>query len=784
MRINLPENVRFDRTCQLHIADTQGLGVSSIILTVPHRTVKHWRLDLTQHKPGLLNTINNNMGTETTLFYRSSAQFWLDEKHQAESMDRSVTSYLPFPIHVLWRTEVLDEITGNRLTSIQEYAHGVWDGREREFRGFARVMQTDTDIFAQGTGTDNTTPEAFPSRTVSWFATGVTEVDDRLATEFWRGDDLAYPVFSTRFSRYDTDKQRDVEIRPSAEDTYWLQRALKGQLLRSELYGDDNSAQARIPYTVTDVRTQVRRVSGLSGDEPAAWVTGIENRLYHYERVANDPQCSQQVILASDAWGYPLASVNIAYPRRPKPVESPYPDTLPDTLFSSSYDEQQQVLRLTQQRQTWHHLTDNTEFILGIQDISRSDGWEYGTNSVPQKGLSLEALIADDSLIAIGTPSIYQGHQRIAYTGKDEKPAFPPLIAYAESAEMDAQALKAFDNIMSSDELKKMLEESGYLPVIPPLNDRDEEPVWVARRGYTDHGDITRFYSPSAQRQTLLTGKTTVTWDKHFCVVTEMQDAAGLQTKAEYDYRFMAPSHITDANDNHQFATFDALGRLTSSRFWGTENGKQQGYTPPSEEQIPFSIPTTIEAALALPVGLPVAQCIIYNPLSWKLSTEHEEETSTRMPPHILVITTDRYDSDPRQQLRQTLSFSDGFSRELQTAARYEAGEAWQWAADNSGLITDKEGNPVVVQTDTRWAVSGRTEYDGKGQPLRTYQPYFLNSWKYVKDDSARQDLYADTHYYDPLGREYQVQTAKGYLSRRLITPWFMVSEDENDTAS
>ncbi|EPK0104524.1 hypothetical protein [Klebsiella aerogenes] len=79
--------------------------------------------------------------------------------------------------------------------------------------------------------------------------------------------------------------------------------------------------------------------------------------------------------------------------------------------------------------------------------------------------------------------------------------------------------------------------------------------------------------------------------------------------------------------------------------------------------------------------------------------------------------------------------------------------------------------------------MSGKTEYDNKDQPVRTYQPYFLNSWKYVSDDSARQDLYADIHYYDPVDREYQVQTAKGGLRRNLFTPWFVVSEDENDTA-
>lgn len=59
---------------------------------------------------------------------------------------------------------------------------------------------------------------------------------------------------------------------------------------------------------------------------------------------------------------------------------------------------------------------------------------------------------------------------------------------------------------------------------------------------------------------------------------------------------------------------------------------------------------------------------------------------------------------------------------------------------------------------------------------------YFLNTWEYVSDDSARQDLYADTHHYDPPGREVSVVTAKGWQRRVLYTPWFVVNEDENDT--
>ncbi|WP_323861118.1 hypothetical protein [Xenorhabdus szentirmaii] len=44
--------------------------------------------------------------------------------------------------------------------------------------------------------------------------------------------------------------------------------------------------------------------------------------------------------------------------------------------------------------------------------------------------------------------------------------------------------------------------------------------------------------------------------------------------------------------------------------------------------------------------------------------------------------------------------------------------------------------------------------------------------------------MYADTYRYDPLGRECQVKTAKGYLRQNLLTPWLVVNEDENDTGS
>lgn len=548
---------------------------------------------------------------------------------------------------------------------------------------------------------------------------------------------------------------------------------MKGLPLRTEVYGEDGTAAAAIPYAVSEHRVQVRQLTNMAGG--GAWASTLESRSYSYERVASDPQCQQDITLAWDEWGNAVDSVAVAYPRRTKPATSPYPATLPGTLFASSYDEQQQVLRLTRQRQTWYNWTeDDAHFLPGIPLVVRDDAWEHSAVKVPATGITLESLITGNFF----TTSVqYLGHQQFNWKGGNSKPSWPLLPDYTEQAMLGKTEQAAFDSIMTTAELTAQLIQAGYTAITPPLPLAKETDVWVARKGFTDFGSASQFYRPLRQRDTLLTGKTTVTWDTQYCAVTDIQDAAGAKTHADYDYRFLAPNHIIDPNDNHQAVTLDAWGRVTSSRFWGTENGSAQGYTQPSAEKVPFIVPTTVEEALAISTAIPVAQCLVYCDNSWM------ENISSRVPPHVLTITTDRYDTDKQQQRRQTVTFSDGFGRALQVAVRFAPGEAWQ-RKDDGSLVTGSDGKPAVSSTNTRWAVSGRGEYDGKGQLIRRYQPFFLNSWRYLSDDSARHDLYADTHYFDATGREYQVKTAKGDFRRTLFTPWFTVAEDENDTAA
>lgn len=771
--IPMPTGVRFDRTCRLLVADIQGLGVASLVLVVPHPAVRHWLLPLAPAKPWLLGGMNNNMGAQHNLLYRSSAQFWLDEKAEKTTLGEPVpVSYLPFALHTLWRSEIEDEITGNRLVSEMSYRHGAWDGREREFRGFGYVQVQDTDaLVARGTAGDI----APPGLNCSWFATGLPEVDSMLPQEYWQGDSAAFTGFAARFTIGDGEEEQTIT--PDEESGFWLRRALRGMPLRGEVYGVDDSWQTNVPYSVSEGRPQARLVQ-TGGAYPVVWASVVESRSYLYERVSSDPQCSQSILLTSDGLGKPLKEVAVNYPRRAQPPVSPWPDTLPDTLFSSSFDEQQLTLRLTLQQSSWHNLSaeDNSLWAAGLPDASRSDIFTYPASSVPKGGVTIETLLRKDGLVAETQDRTFAGQLQIWYLDSNgeettEAPGLPARVSFKETAVLDDGMESA---LAESGITEQQLKAAGW-----ELKDRlfarsGEPPVWGERSGYTTYASAERFWQPITFQTTALTGKVIITRDACDCVVTQYQDAAGLTTRAEYDWRFLKPVQVKDSNDNIHSVILDALGRVTATRFKGTENGEITGYS-----DVPLMLPDTADGLLALSVPLPVAKCVVWFAESWM---SPPDDGGVKLPPHVITLSTDNYDGAPSQQIREQVAFSDGFGLQLQVAVRHSPGGAWQ--RDRTGsLITGENNLPKEITTNDRWAVTGRTEYNNKGQPIRTYQPYFLNDWRYVSDDSARHDLYADTHYYDPIGREWQVETAKGWLRRSLFTPWFVVSEDENDTA-
>ncbi|WP_250326953.1 toxin TcdB middle/C-terminal domain-containing protein [Morganella morganii] len=817
VKLPLPEGVRYDHTCELQFADIQGNGVDCMILIRPLPELRHWLFEFSTKKPWLLSEVNNNMGMNYALNYRSSAQFWLDEKAASEHQKTPVC-YLPFPVHCVWKTETKDEITGNTLTSTVNYRHGAWDGSEREFRGFGYVEITDSLLTENEEGKPETTA---PKQTRSWFATGIESLDKRFPGEYWDEDKAAFPGFAPRFTQNYGDEETECKDDCKGAANYWLRRGLKGQLLRQEVYGIDKSKLSAVPYEVTEQRIAVR-LAEKQGSYPVVRPSVIEHRHYLYEQFAIDPKCTQTVILSSDQYGLPLKQITISYPRRKRDI-NPYQsiESLPKGTWLSSYDLQQEKLRFVLQKNSYYVL-DNHGNGIRQADAQRQDTAEFDRNELPQDGYSLESLLQKDSLSNKPKQFEFSGQTRVAYLNKSGKsgllsPDFPVRVAYMEHAEFDVNHLKEMKDYFPEGSIEKLLSSGGYIETkyAFPEKDKKEEIIYAAQRDITKYGTQKQFYKPMSYRATNLTEFNKLKWDKYFCVVVKYTDSAGGITKPEYNFKYLSPVKITDINNNVSSLTYNGTGQVASVRFSGTEQGKKTGYSDTA-----LTIPDSIADALSLTTRLPVSELFLYEPNSWMLKVSPEfmapeysdiisklqndniitedgyisafsryrinEDNrclikaviipgEKRLPPHVLQLKTDRYDNDNAQKIRQKVTFFDGFSRQLQTSVRVES--------DNTVIRNGKGSHsPKKYNSDFRWSVTGRKEYNNKGFIIREYQPYFINDWKYGVDFISGNERWSDTNYYDPLGRLIKVVTAKGYLRNTIYTPWFIAQEDENDT--
>ena len=87
-----------------------------------------------------------------------------------------------------------------------------------------------------------------------------------------------------------------------------------------------------------------------------------------------------------------------------------------------------------------------------------------------------------------------------------------------------------------------------------------------------------------------------------------------------------------------------------------------------------------------------------------------------------------------------SLTYSDGFGREVQTKVQAETGDApLREPSDDltqpGPLVIDPEtGKPVQSHTENRWVGNGRTIYNNKGAPVRKYEPFFSSTHMFEQE--------------------------------------------------
>jgi hypothetical protein len=270
-------------------------------------------------KPHLMTSARNNLGAETRVTYAPSTQFYIADLEAGQPW----VTRLPFPVQVVVRHETIDWIGRNRQVARYAYHHGYYDGYEREFRGFGRVEQWDTEEFRTDTTFDdgdaiNWDPQSWspPVLTRSWFHTGAF----RQAPEVTRQYDSEYWIEPALQTTNPTAMRPPDTVLPDGLNPYETQeayRALKGHAMRVEVYDEDGTAAAGNPYTVTESNYTLLCLQNMGVNLHAVFfVCPRETISFYYERAGNDPRITHEVILETDTYGNQKRGVSVGYPRR------------------------------------------------------------------------------------------------------------------------------------------------------------------------------------------------------------------------------------------------------------------------------------------------------------------------------------------------------------------------------------------------------------------------------------------------------------------------------------
>jgi len=782
----------------VRLADMLGSGLSGVLWSrdaaEPGRETLFF-LDFTSgNKPYVLHEMNNHLGALTRVEYAPSTRFYLEDQKRLETRWKTP---LPFPVQVVAGVEVIDEISGGKLTTEYSYHHGYWDGAEREFRGFGRVDQRDTEVFenfhASGLHPNQpfeaVDPKMFspPLETHTWFHQG--PIGDEFGdweeadygNEYFYGDPnvLARPAAMTDFL-----KSLPRRVKRDAL------RTLRGSILRTELYALDGSARQDRPFTVTESLTGVREEAGPGDDDFRIFLPhALAQRTTQWER-GDDPMTQFSFTDDYDAYGIPRKQFGIAVPHG-----RDYTLSLPATETPEPYLSTLAVSDLI-------HRDDATHYLIGR--MARATSFEVkndGRQSVFELADAIRNGEAETEIIG-QTLTFYDG---AAFEG----------LPFGEIGDFGVPVRT--ETLVLTEEILREAYKSGDTvldpPEMPPYLVPGAEPNWTdeypqefreklpALAGYVFHeggedSPFARGYFTMAQRQHFdfqddpaagrglalqsrdpFGNDSSIEYDEFDFLPVKATDAIGLTTQAVYDYRALQPRLVIDPNGNRSAFAFSPLGLVTAKAVMGKE-GENAG--------------DTLEAPGS------------------RLEYDFFAFMNRRQPVFVRTIARQHHVNDTdvplpeRDETIETIEYSDGFGRLLQTRTQAEEvifgnavfGDAVGLPADQSQPVSDAVGRQLAEGEPPRVIVSGLQIYNNKSWVVEQFEPFFSQGYDYLPP--AQEELGQKVQmFYDPRGQVIRTLNPDGSEQVVILgvpenlsnpkpfmpTPWETFTYDANDNA-
>jgi RHS repeat-associated protein len=728
---------RFDTLSSVDVMDLLGDGTSCVVWSSPlpaheNGSIRYLPL-MAEGKPYLLRELDNGVGAVTRLQYAPSTKFYLADRLAG----RPWVTRLPFVVHVVERVERFDAIGRNRFVTLYAYHHGYFDGPEREFRGFGMVEQWDAESYP-ALDDESHVPPAY---TRTWFHNGYLANREAIARQFeheyYQGDPQAWTLPDTRLPALAADEIPDAC------------RALKGQMLRSEVYALDGGDREASPYTVVENAYGLRLIQPRDGSHAAVFLTFAEESItHHYERRPDDPRVTQALTLAVDPYGNVEESVQVAYPRR-----------------GIGHLDEQSVRVVTASEQRFAHLDDPLSPVFRHSLPAESRQFEVlGLPGDPRARLiadELRAILRDAPVVPYevrdgdGPRRRLLSHQQVRYYGNHLDPDRPLALRQVESLALShsTHRLAFTAGILALPELggritPELLRRAGYRNDL----DADSSHWWIPSSiALYDRALAPQmFYLPIGARDPF-GAESHVRYELPYYLMPEATvDALGNQSSAKNDYRLLQPWELTDPNGNRTQLAFDVRGQVVATAIIGKDG---EGDTLES--------PTTR--------------------FEYDLFAYERSRHTARPQPNVARTFARERHADPGTRWAESVAYSDGFGRVMMTKVQAEDGDAPVYDSDGV-LVPDDTGQPRVAHSTDRWVGTGAVVFNNKGLPVRQYEPFFDSRADYTDSDALVRIGVSPTLEYDPLGRNIRTRHPDGSLTRVAFDAWEASAYDRNDT--
>ena len=847
-----------DTASRAQVLDLLGVGTACLVWSSPlpgaaQASLRYIDL-MGGQKPHLLTGVVNNLGAETVIAYAPSTRFYVADKLAGTPW----ITRLPFPVQVVTQIETRDRIGRNRFLTSYAYHHGYYDGVEREFRGFARVDQWDTGeltvLGAANVDADAATPPANenaasdvpPVLTKTWYHTGFYfdggPISAALKHEYYQEGTPAAPA-AMALLLDDTPLPDSVMLPDGSHIAYALSpeelrqacRALRGSMLRREVYALDGSAAQSLPYASKEQNFTVEVLQPCGPNPYAAFLPHARESLdITYERslfrvngltlvdpsappapgdvMAADPRVTHAVTLATDAYGNVLQSVSIGYGRRfTDPGLSAIDQTSQATMLCTcAINSFTNAITTVDANRTPLPAQADTYQLLQLAPTVTTPGETHLIDFASLAGQVATASAHDIPFEDDPPTGLIAGVPYRRLVGRTRTFYRPDDLGTSAGSAGALLALGTLESLALPGQTYRLALTPGLIPLIYTRGGTALLPspgtVLTSTAsdggGYVDLDGDGSAWSPTARIYYAATAVTpaqesasaqahfflphryvdpfgaaaVVAYDDpHDLLPVSVTDAMGNVASVANDYRVLAPSLLTDANGNQTAAQFDAMGLMVGTAVMGKPSQVLgDSFATFNADPSQAQIDAFFNAADPHTVAgalLGTATTCIVYDLQRYLETSQANPTDDTTWQPTYTATLSREIHDS--------DLAEGATSPIQITFSY---------SDGFGREIQKkvEAEPAPGGTggaSPRWIGDGWTVLNNKGKPVRKYEPFFSalategHHFEFAVLNGVSPILC-----YDPLDRVVATIHANQTYEKVVFDPWTQTRWDVNDT--